>query len=238
MGVESDSKVRSAAENRAPSQPPPPPEDAVDDEHVGSAWRSWLSALAADAEAATAAALAYESLPAEARDAWLDALEVDGPVLEVPLVALYAPLLAVELDPIRRSRIQKALAADPVPRNDGPENVQAMRGVGRDGTHACILVAPLYLDFVQVLACRYTPGGGFLAVRHDPFCHAGDLPPVQDVDGVAVEPTPLHIIVEELAHAILADKRVQRAPPSALASFAHLFCLHLDDDGDAAPPKP
>ena len=42
-----------------------------------------------------AAALAYESLPDEGRDAWLDALEVDAPGLGVPLVALYAPLLAV-----------------------------------------------------------------------------------------------------------------------------------------------
>src|SRR6185312_13593079 len=35
--------------------------------HVHSAWRTWLSALATDAEAAMAAALAYESLAPEAR---------------------------------------------------------------------------------------------------------------------------------------------------------------------------
>ena len=33
------------------------------DPRVRTAWRSWLSALATDAEAAMAAALAYESLP-------------------------------------------------------------------------------------------------------------------------------------------------------------------------------
>lgn len=237
MGAKYDERQPREGAGRPPSQPPPPPDLAVDEEHVGSAWRSWLSALAADAEAATAAALAYESLPAEARDAWLDALEVDAPSLEVPTVALYAPLLAVELDAVRRDRIQRALAADPLPRTDGPDHVRALRGVAADGTHACVLVAPLYLDFVQVLTCHYTPSGGFLAVRHDPFRHGGDLPPLQEVDGIAVEPTPLHIVVEELAHAILADRRQRRPPHSALGSFAHLFCPHLDD-GDAALAKP
>jgi hypothetical protein len=238
MGTEYDDEPPRKGRDSSPSQPPPPPDHAADDERVGSAWRSWLSALAADAEAATAAALAYESLPAEARDAWLDALEVDGPLLALPAVALYAPLLAVELEAARRSRIQVALAADPLPRIDRPDDAHALRGVASDGTHACVLVAPLYLQFVQVLTCRYTPSGGFLTVVHDPFCHAGDLRPLREVHGVAVEPTPLHIVVEELAHAILADKREQRPLHSALASFAHLFCPHLDEDGDAAAPRP
>jgi hypothetical protein len=211
--------------------------DLVNDEHVRSAWRSWLSALATDAEAAMAAALAYESLPAEGRDAWLDAIDADAADLQVPIVALYAPLLAVELDIARRDRIQEALAADPVPRTDGPADARALRGVARDGTHACVLVAPLYLDFVQVLRCHYTPSGGFVTVCHEPFRHAGDLPALGDVDGVAVEPTPLRVVVEELAHAILADKREQRATPAALASFAHLFGPHLDDGEDGDPPQ-
>jgi hypothetical protein len=238
MGIEYDDDRRRKGTGCPPSQSPPEPDRAGDDERAGSAWRSWLSALAADAEAATAAALAYESLPAEARDAWLDALEIDGPLLAVPAVALYAPLLAVELDASRRNRIQRALSADPLPRIDRPDDAVALRGVASDGTHACVLVAPLYLEFVQVLTCRYTPGGGFLVVRHDPFCHAGDLPALCEVHGVPVEPTPLHIVVEELAHAILADKREQRPPHSALASFAYLFGPHLDEDGDAAPPRP
>jgi hypothetical protein len=61
------------------------------------------------------------------------------------------------------------------------------------------------------------------------------VPPLGDVDGVAVEPTPLRIVVEELAHAILADKREQRVTPAALASFAHLFGPHLDDGENAEP---
>jgi hypothetical protein len=205
--------------------------------HVDSAWRSWLSALATDAEAAMAAALAYESLPAEARDAWLDAIDADGPTLEVPRVALYAPLLAVESEPSRRERIEAQIAADPHARPAGYGQAQALRGVGCDGTHACVIVAALYLDFVQVIACRYTPSGGFVTVRHDPLRHGGELTPVCDVDGVIVEPTPLHVVIEELAHAILADGRKQRTTPPALASFAHLFGPHLDDTEDDGPPS-
>ena len=232
MAGESSDK-RTGKEAEPASQSPPP--DPLVDEHVRSAWRSWLSALATDAEAATAAALAYESLPADARDAWLDALDAEGAALEVPAVALYAPLLAVESVGPRRDRIQIALSSNPLPRTDGPEDAYSLHGVAQDGTHACVLVAPLYLDFVQVLTCRYTPGGGFLSVQHDPFRHAGDLPPMCDVEGVAVEPAPLRFVVEELAHAILADKREMRATPAALASFAHLFGPRLDDGEDAEP---
>jgi hypothetical protein len=209
--------------------------ESEDDDRVRAAWRSWLSALATDAEAALAAALAYESLPCEGRDAWLDALEADAPQLGVPRVALYAPLLAVESDAARRGRIEAAIAADVVSGGaHGPE-AHALHGVANDGTHACIIVAPLYLDFVQILACRYTPAGGFLAVRHEPLRHVGDVAAFRDVDGVSVEPTPLRVVVEELAHAILADKREKRTTPSALASFAHLFAPHLEDDDDSAP---
>lgn len=236
MAAASEDEASGANRGRPPSQQPPPL-DTTDDDHVRAAWRSWLSALAADAEAALAAALAYEALPPEGRAAWLDALEVDAPALGVPSVALYAPILSVEADPVRRGRIQAALAAERLPRTDGPNDARALRGVSYDGTHACVLVAPLYLEFVQVLTCRYTPGGGFLAVRHDPFCHASDVPPMRDVDGLAVEPTPLRVVVEELAHAILADRRAERATPPALASFAHLFGPHLDDADEAASAR-
>ena len=113
-----------------------------------------------------------------------------------------------------------------------------MRGVAADGTHACIIVAPLYLDFVQVLSCRYTPSGGFVTVRHDPLRHASEVAPARDVDGVAVEATPLGIVVEELAHAILADKREHRETPAALASFAHLFAPDLDNVDAVTSSRP
>jgi len=220
---------------------PPAGEEGQGEEvaaHVRSAWRSWLSALATDAEAAMAAALAYESLPEEGRDAWLDALESDAPSLAVPAVALYAPLLAVEVDEARRARIEASLASAGEDARPSSPEPKALRGVGSDGTHACRIVAPLYLDFVEVLSCHYTPTGGVVTATHDPLRHAGDLASLGDVDGVAVEPTPLRVVVEELAHAILADKRGQRETPKALASFAHLFAPQLEDSEDAEPPTP
>src|SRR5258708_28641233 len=81
--------------------------DALDP-RVRAAWRTWLSALATDAEAAMAAALAYESLPDDGRDAWLDALEADAPTLHVPRIARYAPLLAGGGGAGRRARIEIA----------------------------------------------------------------------------------------------------------------------------------
>ncbi|MGH7437435.1 MAG: hypothetical protein ACRENE_17290 [Polyangiaceae bacterium] len=214
-----------------------PPGGAID-HRVHSAWRTWLSALAADAEAAMAAALAYESLPAEARDAWLDALEGDAPTLDVPMVALYAPLLAVEAEGSpRRRRIEVAIAASPFAGRPG--EAKALRGIAPDGTHVCLIVLPVYLQFVQVLACRYTPAGGFVSVRHDPLRHADGASDMKQLDGVPVEPTPLGIVVEELAHAILADKREQRQTPAALGSFVHLFAPDLEnvEGQDHAEPQ-
>jgi hypothetical protein len=212
------------------------------DPRVRSAWRTWLSALATDAEAAMAAALAYESMPAEGRDAWLEALEADAPTLRVPRIALYAPLLAVEGDLARRTRIERALApADPsgtaYEEAAALLETRALRGVSADGKHVCVIVSPLYLDFVEVLICQYTPTGGVLAVRHDPMRHQAEVPHGHsgEVDGVAVEETPLRIVVEELAHAILADRRERRDAPAALASFAHLFGPHLDDSDRSDP---
>jgi hypothetical protein len=235
MGAESNDKRPREGKERPTSEAAPL--EAVDDAHVQASWRSWLSALATDAEAAMAAAFAYESLPPEGRAAWLDALDAESSVLQVPTAALYVPLLAVEKHAGLRDRIEAALAAHPVTRTDGLDDACALRGVAADGTHACVLVAPLYLDFVHVLTCRYTPSGGFVSVRHEPFRHAGDVLPKLDVDGVAVEPTPLRIVVDELAHAILADRREHRTTPAGLASFAHLFGPHLDDCEDAAAVK-
>src|SRR4051812_43651182 len=169
------------------------------DPRVRSAWRSWLSALATDAEAAMAAALAYESLPDEGRDAWLDALESDAPTLNVPMIALYAPLLAVEAEITRRLRIEAALGERESSPDDAKKDVlaadtRALSGVAPDGKHLCVIVAPLYLDFVEVLVCRYTPTGGFVAVKHEPMRHASDVPHVPqgtraEIEGVAVEQT-------------------------------------------------
>jgi len=227
--------MASESDERSPGQGQPGKGEEVE-AHVQSAWRSWLSALATDAEAAMAAALAYESLPAEGRDAWLDALEIDAPTLGVPAVALYAPLLAVESDEDRRARIELSLAASGDQGRPSQPEPRALLGVTKDGTHACIIAMPLYLDFVEILSCRYTPSGGFVTATHDPLRHAGDLAALAHIDGVTAEPTPLRVVVEELAHAILADKRGQRQTPPALATFAHLFAPQLEDAEDAEPP--
>jgi hypothetical protein len=212
-----------ADEDRRDERPTPSRLEAAPLAHVRDAWRSWLSALATDADAAMAAAMAYESLAPEGRDAWLDTLGVDGASLDVPALALYAPLLAVECDGSRRRRIEEAIASDPRAIRPTARDVGSLRGVGADGTHACVIVAPVYLDFVQVLACSYTPAGGIQSVKHEPLRHAGDLGAIREVGGVVVEPTPLGIVIEELAHAILADNRERRGAPDALRSFAYLF---------------
>jgi hypothetical protein len=220
-----------------------------DDPRLLSAWRTWLSALAVDAEAAVAAALAYEALAGEGRDAWLDALDEDRASLGVPAVALYAPLLAVEPDEGRRARIGTAMAtagAVTPPRGD----VRALLGRAPGGDHVCVLVSPLYLDFVALLVCRYRPDRGFVSVRRDPVRHIVDAigrridgtsfvagsPLACTVDGVSVVESPLTVVVEELAHTIVADRREGRAAPEALGSYVHLFAP--DIGGAAGPPSP
>src|SRR4029079_7179425 len=112
-------------------------------------------ALATNAEAATAAALAYEALAADGRDAWLDALEADAAWFDDPSIALYAPLLAVEQDEARRARIAKNVAGS-AKRSTPP---RALVG-WKNGERVCLIVSPLYLDFVELLLCRYDQDHG------------------------------------------------------------------------------
>jgi hypothetical protein len=223
------------------------PESAMEssiDPRMRSAWRSWLSALATDAEAAMAAALAYESLPPTARDAWLDALDADAADLAVPFVALYAPLLAVETDAGRRQRIEAALDARGV-KVDPPGRVRAFHGIAPSGDHVCAVVSPLYLDFVELLVCRYSPDGGVVSARRDPVRHVHEVlaAGLRDatggetcrcvVDDVTALEVPLGHVIEGLAHAVVADQRHGRSAPPALTSYAHLFGPDLQ-----APPQP
>jgi hypothetical protein len=194
-----------------------------------AAWREWLSALATDAEAALAAAHVYSELAPEGRDAWLDALDEDGPKLGIPRVALYAPLLSVESDATRLGRIQKAIAID------GPSTTSkgtvALRAIAPDRTRIAMLIAPVYMDFVQVLSCRYSPHSGFVWVKHDPLRSASQAPKAGiTVEGVALERTPLDIVVEELALAILAQRRRGDTIPPTMTLFADLFDARLEDD--------
>lgn len=192
------------------------------DARLVAAWREWLQALATDAEAALAAAIAYRELEVAAREEWLQALEQDAPELSVPRVAVYAPLLAVEADAERRDRIQRAMG--PVDSEALRTPVHALRGIGRDGLRVCVLVAPLYLDFVQVLACGFREDRGFEWVRHDPIVGCARIPkPGEPLEEAVLEDTPLTPLIDELAHAVLSHERGGRELPEALRMFADLF---------------
>jgi hypothetical protein len=196
------------------------------------AWREWLAALASNPEAAIAAAHVYGALSNEGRDAWLQAVEEDAPRLAqggVPRVALYAPLLSVENDPDRLQRIRVAVSMDPA----GPPRGRtiALRGLAPDHWRVVVLVAPLYAEFVQTLRCKYRPNVGFDWVRFDPISRR-DLAPTTGsrCEGIVVESTPLSLVVEELALAILAQRRRGQEIPPSMVNFASLFDARMDMD--------
>jgi hypothetical protein len=199
------------------------------DPRIRAAWREWLAALASDAEAALAASHVYADLTPAARDAWLDALAEDGPELSVPLVAVYAPLLAVESDPARRERMEEAITTELAFTSPLGGSVRALRGMAPGGSRVVALVEPIYLCFVRVLWCRYVPDEGFVWARHDSLLVDGDAPRTGCVvDGVALEATPLTPVIEELAHAILAHRRRGGEMPPSLHEFAGLFDADLE----------
>jgi hypothetical protein len=200
------------------------------------AWREWLGKLATDAEAALAAAMAYKELDAEGRDTWIDALQQDAESIPVPRIALYAPLLAVEADAARRDRIASAMGND-VAAASPRAPATALSGNGPGEIRVAAIITPLYLDFVQVLACGYRTHGGFEWVRHDPIV-ARDQSPRQgaQLGGAVLESTPLKALVDDLAHAVLAHTRSHREVPEALQVLADLFgpC----ESGSTIPPAP
>ncbi|MFT3769232.1 MAG: hypothetical protein QM820_27655 [Minicystis sp.] len=201
------------------------------DPRLLAAWQEWLRALATDADAAIAAAHVYRDLDEDARDAWLDALTEDSPDLAVPAVAIYAPLLAVESDPVRRARMEHAIGSDASTRSDA-RRARALRGIAPGGDRVVALVSPLYLRFVEVLWCRYSVDGGFVWVRHEAILADKDAPADgASHDGVVLEATPITPVIEELAHAVLAQRRRGRPLPEPLHLFAHLFDARVGADG-------
>jgi len=193
------------------------------DQRVISAWCAWLGSLATNAEAALAAALAYKQLEGPARDRWLAAVEHDMNSLDVPRIAALAPLLAVEVDPERRVRISNAIGST----EDALVTTSLASGlVGCDpqGLRVCVVIAPLYLDFVQVLACGYRVHQGFEWVRHEPIlCRTSAPVEAQVLDSAILEAVPMKMLIDELAHAVVAHKRSAKPLPEALCFFAHLF---------------
>jgi hypothetical protein len=222
-------KLGSASADRTPL----PEVSRGTDARVLDAWCEWLGALATDAEAALAAAIAYRELDAKGRNSWLNALEQDSVRLKVPRIAVYAPLLAVESDPERRERITFAMG--PAELEAQPRAaVQALAAQRPDGSRIATVVVPLYLDFVQVLACAYRPERGFSWVRHDPIVDVKRAPrPGDELEGALLERTPLKALIDELSHAVLSHRRSGRELPEALRVFADLFGPNI---GGSTPP--
>lgn len=201
------------------------------------AWCEWLGALATDAEAALSAAIAYRELDDGGRDEWLSALEQDAAHVDVPRVAVYAPLLAVESDAARRTRILAAIGdVDDRARPRVPG--RSLHGTAADGLRVAVIVRPLYLQFAQVLACGYRTPHGFAWVRHDPIVHAETAPRGGDsLESVRLEVTPLKPLVDELALAVVAHSRAGRELPDALRIFADLFGPGVSSSSIPPPPR-
>ena len=210
-----------------PPRPKPPSIDppATLDPRMKSAWRAWLTSLATNAEAATAAAHLYAELPGDARAAGLDALDEDLQELEVPSVAIYGPLLTVETDPVRAARIRAGAAWSLTPIS---EVHRALLGTAPGGVRMAALVFPLYLDFVRLIVCRFVKDRGFDWVRQDPILH-DDHAPVSGsvIEGVQLFACTTEAVVDELAHAVLAQRREDRELPKLLRDCADLFSAKL-----------
>lgn len=223
----------------APADRTPLPEAIRGTEsRVLDAWCEWLGALATDAEAALAAAIAYRELDAQGRTSWLNALEQDAVRLKVPRIAVYAPLLAVESDPERRDRITFAMGPAEIEATPRAA-VQALSARHPDGVRIATIIVPLYLDFVQVLACGYRPERGFSWVRHDPIVDAKQAPGPGDLlEGAVLERTPLKALIDELSHAVLSQRRGGREMPEALRVFADLFGPNIGGSTQPPPSAP
>lgn len=216
------------ASNMTKSTATTPPEGiAVLDDRVRDAWKSWLCSLATDADAATAAAHMYAEMSGEARDALIDALAEDAPTLEVPGVAVFGPLLAVEAEPKRRARLQAGAGMSLGPMTSVK---RALLATGRAGERVAVLVIPLYLDFVRVLVCRFVKDRGFEWVKQDPIVISGHAPDEGlEIDGMTLYTSSHEAVVDELAHAVLAHRRSGRPPPQLLQDCADLFSARLAD---------
>jgi len=215
-------KVKTMSPARAPGGQSGDGERKLTPDRVIPAWRTWLEALASDAEAALGAALAYETLDAGGKHAFLDAVEQDAPRLGVPRVALFAPLLSVERDPERRARMLHAMGDDVG--GDAGVRPHALMGTSRDGVRVCVVVKPVYLDFVRVTSCRFELERGIEWVREDPLLHAKDAPRAgSSLDGIPLDPTRLSVAVDDIAAAIVAHRRREGSLPDSLKPLIELF---------------
>ncbi len=202
------------------------PAENHEQERVRRVWRQWLGALATDSEAALAAALAYQQLDDQERDGWLEAVEAEAERVGVPPVAVYAPLLAVESDSNRRARITRSVSRAGEVSWEGQQCPQHHRALwGEEGSHrVAVLIGPLYLDFVQIIACSYRPGECFNWVRHDPIAKLEQVPRAGcRIGDCVVYETPLQAAIDELAATVLAHRRTGQAFPEGLCALVDWF---------------
>lgn len=184
------------------------------DPRAAGAWSEWLQALTSEPDAALAAAEVYARLNDVERDAWLQALERDVALLGVPAVAVFAPLLAVEANAARRSAIARALTAGREVEPRTP-NRALVGDHGRE--RIAVIVSPLYLDFVQVVACRYQTAERFVWVKQDPIVRTAQAPVAGVVvDGVRLREVSVSLIVDELAVTVVALQRKGERLPDEL----------------------
>lgn len=215
------------------------PKHQFSEPRVSDLWGEWLHALTCEPDAALAAAEIYARMSEGERDRWLSELERDVSSFSVPAVAVFAPLLAVEVNSSRRARIQEMMKAQPFAQTSD-EPFRAL--TGRVGSRSCaVLVSPVYLDFVQVLACTFLPGACFVSVAHDPIlrrseapiagrCRQAELCKLAGVgsEGLWLDETPVMTVVDELAATIVAHERSGLVLPEALRSVSDWFSLRCD----------
>lgn len=193
------------------------------DARTGAVLRQWLLSLATDAEAALAAAIAYRDMSGAGRDQWLRDLCGEVEQVDVPRIAVFAPLLAVEEDPERRASLLTFLGSDRSLAEMQQGRQSALVGRCAEGGRIYLLAAPLYLDFVQVLACKVSRGC-FQWVRHDPILAKERVPlPGARVDGVPLEIIPVKVALDELAEAVLSHQRSGEELPEGLSVLADLL---------------
>lgn len=184
------------------------------------AWRTWLESFAHDAEAAQLASLTYQALDSKGREAWLLALELDASTLTIPAIALYAPLLAVEDDAERRQHIAQQILSS------SQMNQKFSRGLRRYNpstqVRQLLFMNPLYLDFVELLCCELNEFGAFNSIEHVPFYEIQQL---SEPDGFECEEVPVQPLIEELACAVLAHRRLHGCLPEGSHLFEKCFAL-------------
>jgi hypothetical protein len=141
--------------------------------------------------------------------------------VDVPTVALYAPLVAVEDDPERRERMISEMDEGEQPSATSP--ARALVGRCAAGTLVYVLSTPLYLDFVQVLACGVSRGI-FSWVRHDPIAFVTQTPSSGDLlEGARLELSPVKSVLDDLAATVLSHQRSGRPLPEALHVLGDLL---------------